>query len=58
LDFLFSAFEDPEYYVIVTVLCTGGELFDRVIKEKKFTERRAANFAKVRHAAALMVVGG
>jgi len=40
-----EAFEDKDAYNIVTVLCQGGELFDRV-KNGQFTEKVAARLAR------------
>lgn len=40
-----GAFEDNNYYYITTPLCSGGELFDRVVKGK-FTEKKAAYTTK------------
>jgi len=40
-----SAFEDAKTYNILTVLCRGGELFDRVSKGR-FTEKVAAHLTK------------
>lgn len=39
---LVDAFEDVESYNIITVLHAGGELFDRIADEDKFSEKRAA----------------
>jgi len=40
-----TSFEDAKTYNILTVLCRGGELFDRVSKGR-FTEKIAANLTK------------
>ena len=37
-----DAFEDKKYVYIVMELCEGGELFDRIIKKGKYTEKDAA----------------
>ena len=34
------------YYYIVTELCTGGQLFDKIIELQNFTEKMAAHFLK------------
>jgi len=38
----YEAYEDREYFYIVTELCTGGELFDRLTSKGKFSEADAA----------------
>lgn len=38
--------EDDENYYIITELLEGGELFDRIIEVKAFSERRAAYIVK------------
>jgi calcium-dependent protein kinase len=48
---LISVHEDAKYLHLVTELCTGGELFDRIIEktqseEGHFSERDAANLVK------------
>jgi len=40
---LYETFEDARYVYLVLELCTGGELFDRVVSDGKFTEYAAAN---------------
>ncbi len=35
-------FQDERHLYIVTELCNGGELFDRIIKSNQFTEKKAA----------------
>lgn len=39
---LFEVFEDTNYLYFVMEICTGGELFDRIIKRGHFSERYAA----------------
>jgi calcium-dependent protein kinase len=41
-----EAFETRNNFNLVTVLCTGGELFDRIVSESKFSERTASRYAK------------
>ncbi|GMF28828.1 unnamed protein product [Phytophthora lilii] len=38
---LLDYFEEDRYYYIVTPLCTGGELFDDLVKRKSYTEEDA-----------------
>lgn len=35
---IYDYFEDLERFYIVTELCTGGELFDRIEKKSHFSE--------------------
>ena len=39
---LVDVFEDDKYLHLVTELCTGGELFDRIIAKQRYTEKDAA----------------
>jgi calcium-dependent protein kinase len=39
---LFQTFQDSRYVYLVMEMCQGGELFDRIIQEKHFTEKDAA----------------
>uniref|UniRef100_A0A7N0V1U6 non-specific serine/threonine protein kinase n=1 Tax=Kalanchoe fedtschenkoi TaxID=63787 RepID=A0A7N0V1U6_KALFE len=41
-----GAYEDAVAVHVVMELCTGGELFDRIIKRGHFTERKAARLAR------------
>ena len=38
--------EDEKFYYIVTELLQGGELFDRIIVEKKFSEQKVSYILK------------
>jgi calcium-dependent protein kinase len=38
----YETYNDEHYLHIVMELCTGGELFDRIVKKKRFTEKEAA----------------
>lgn len=42
-----GAYEDPLYIHIVMELCSGGELFDRIIQRGHYTERKAAELTKI-----------
>lgn len=39
---IFEFYQDSKYFYIVTELCTGGELFDKIIEERSFDERKTA----------------
>ena len=43
---VYEYFQDQNYFYIVTELCTGGELFDRIIERKRFSEKDAAILMK------------
>ena len=43
---VFEFFQDPRHFYIVTELCTGGELFDRIIKSHHFSEKKAGETLK------------
>mmetsp|Transcript_16402 Transcript_16402/g.39361 ORF Transcript_16402/g.39361 Transcript_16402/m.39361 type:complete len:513 (+) Transcript_16402:223-1761(+) len=43
---LYETFEDHRNIYLVMELCTGGELFDRIIDEGHFTEKDAAQLMK------------
>lgn len=36
--------QDLRYYHIVSEICTGGELFDKIVKSKNFSEQMAAHY--------------
>ena len=39
---LYEYFEDAQNINLVTELCSGGELFDKIIEQEFFEEREAA----------------
>jgi calcium-dependent protein kinase len=41
---VFEVYEDEKQFCIVTELCMGGELFDKIISVKRFSEETAANY--------------
>ena len=43
---LYEFFQDDKHYYIVTELCTGGELFDKITKKQIFGEADAARYFK------------
>jgi calcium-dependent protein kinase len=43
---VFELLEDEQRYYIVSELITGGELYDRILKMKSFTERDAAKIVR------------
>lgn len=43
---LLELFQDRDYYYLVTELCTGGELFDRITAKNHFNEFTAAEYVK------------
>ncbi|KAH9617770.1 hypothetical protein KSS87_016107 [Heliosperma pusillum] len=42
-----GAYEDSLYVHIVMELCSGGELFDRIIQRGQYSERKAAELTKI-----------
>lgn len=42
-----GAYEDPLYVHIVMKLCSGGELFDRIIERGYYSERKAAELTRI-----------
>eukprot|EP01022_Parablepharisma_sp_SALTPOND_P018088 TRINITY_DN293_c0_g1_i1.p1 TRINITY_DN293_c0_g1~~TRINITY_DN293_c0_g1_i1.p1 ORF type:complete len:552 (+),score=64.24 TRINITY_DN293_c0_g1_i1:2543-4198(+) len=42
----YETYNDGEYLHIVTELCTGGELFERIVQKGKFTEQEAARITE------------
>jgi calcium-dependent protein kinase len=43
---LYEYFEDAKNFYVITELCTGGELFDKIIEKEAFTEKEAAHCFK------------
>jgi calcium-dependent protein kinase len=43
---IFEFYHDDSNYFVVTELCSGGELFDRITSYKHFSERMAADIMK------------
>lgn len=43
---MFEVYQDPKRYFIVTEHCSGGELFDQIIKRPYYSERDAALIMK------------
>jgi|TARA_B110000285_G_C14846789_1_gene478000 calcium-dependent protein kinase len=39
---LYEYFEDEKNVYLVTEICRGGELFDKIIEEEFFSEKEAA----------------
>lgn len=42
---LFESFEDDQNYYLVTELCSGGELYENIVRTGYLSEAQAANFA-------------
>ena len=43
---LFEVYQDHKRYFIITELCSGGELFDQIIKRPYYSEGDAAIIMK------------
>jgi calcium-dependent protein kinase len=43
---LYEYFEDDKNVYLITELCKGGELFDKIIEEEYFSEKYAAKIFK------------
>lgn len=43
---LYEYFEDEVNVYLIMEICTGGELFDRIIEKEYFSERYAAKVFK------------
>jgi len=44
---LFSVYDEPETYFLVTELANGGELFDRIASKHKYTEKEARDISRI-----------
>ena len=43
---LYEYFEDEKNVYLITEICKGGELFDKIIEEEYFSEKVAAKIFK------------
>ena len=43
---IFEFYQDETNYYLITEFCSGGELFDRILKMKRFSEAEAAHLMK------------
>ena len=43
---LYEFFQDAKRYFLVTELCSGGELFDKIAEEQYFSETDAAKIIR------------
>lgn len=43
---LYEFYQDQKNYYIIIELCTGGELFDKIIEQGSFSEREASYVMK------------
>lgn len=43
---LYEYFEDDKNIYLITELCKGGELFDKIIEEEFFSEKESARLFK------------
>eukprot|EP01017_Pseudomicrothorax_dubius_P025872 TRINITY_DN2839_c0_g1_i3.p1 TRINITY_DN2839_c0_g1~~TRINITY_DN2839_c0_g1_i3.p1 ORF type:complete len:506 (-),score=114.62 TRINITY_DN2839_c0_g1_i3:62-1579(-) len=43
---IYEYFQDARCFYIVTELCTGGELFDKIVESKNLTEQMAADITR------------
>lgn len=43
---IYEFYQDDRSFYIITELCTGGELFERINKEGGVTEKKAAEIIK------------
>ena len=40
---IYEIYQDSKRLFLITELCTGGELFDEIVKQKSFSEKDAAS---------------
>jgi len=43
---LYEYFEDEKNFYLITELCSGGELFDKIVEKEFFPEDEAAKLMK------------
>ena len=43
---MYEYFEDNKYFYIITEICDGGELFDRIVEKSFYSEKDAAQVFK------------
>ena len=43
---IFEFYQDVDNYYLITEYCSGGELYDRIISMKNFSEAKAAELMK------------
>lgn len=43
---IYEVMQDDEYLYVVSELLEGGELFDRILDEEKFSERKTATVVR------------
>eukprot|EP00831_Metopus_contortus_P032224 TRINITY_DN26087_c0_g1_i2.p1 TRINITY_DN26087_c0_g1~~TRINITY_DN26087_c0_g1_i2.p1 ORF type:complete len:128 (-),score=45.45 TRINITY_DN26087_c0_g1_i2:96-479(-) len=43
---LYEFYQDKSSYYLITEYCSGGELFDRIVKQDYFSETKAAGIMK------------
>ena len=43
---VFEFYQDARFFYIVTEICTGGELFDKILEGGSFSESKAADTIK------------
>jgi calcium-dependent protein kinase len=43
---VYEFYQDKDFLYIVTELCSGGELFDRIIEDKRFSEHTCGEILK------------